>query len=253
MRAHGMMKQRQHAVSAAVGASVANRTSGAASDHITLCREPIHTGGPGAICVMFYRPRRSGARAYSRSHRRAGIGACCRTITQARLRRLPNSASNSARPTVTVRPFGSGTAPPAASTAATRSRSAVRYASTSDSISRTRTTALREPKVKEIATVQSQKPVLNRINSPKDWHSSVADQLLRDARIGGYDPALGSNLTFYPADVHCPSCYCSRHIVRFDERRSMNAFVVSGLIKRGERQSGAGWPSRGHFEGEPTR
>jgi hypothetical protein len=34
------------------------------------------------------------------------------------------------RPTVTVRPSGRGTASPAVSTAATRSRSAVRYAST---------------------------------------------------------------------------------------------------------------------------
>jgi hypothetical protein len=70
----------------------------------------------------------------SRSHRRAGIGACRRTITQARLRRWPSRESNSTRPRVTVRPSGRRTAPPAASTAATRSRSAVRYASTSDSM-----------------------------------------------------------------------------------------------------------------------
>ncbi len=70
------------------------------------------------------------------SHRRAGIGACRRTTTHARRRRSPNSASNSARPTVTVRPSGRGTAPPAASTAAAKSRSAVRCAATSDSISR---------------------------------------------------------------------------------------------------------------------
>jgi hypothetical protein len=72
------------------------------------------------------------------SHRRAGMGACFLMTTHARLRRSPIRASNSARLTVTVRPSGRGTAPPAASTAATRSHFAIRYASTSDSISRMR-------------------------------------------------------------------------------------------------------------------
>src|SRR6266550_603056 len=62
-------------------------------------------------------------------HRRGGIGAFLRMVTQARLQRPPSRASNSARPTVTMRPSGSGTAPPAASTAATSSRSAARYIS----------------------------------------------------------------------------------------------------------------------------
>jgi len=39
-------------------------------------------------------------------HRRAGIGTCRRMMTHTRLRRSPSSASNSARPTVTVRPSG---------------------------------------------------------------------------------------------------------------------------------------------------
>jgi hypothetical protein len=64
--------------------------------------------------------------AFSRSHRRAGIGAFFLIKIHTRLRRSPNNASNSARPTVTVRPSGKGTGPPSASTAATRSRSAVR-------------------------------------------------------------------------------------------------------------------------------
>jgi hypothetical protein len=54
---------------------------------------------------------------YSRSHRRAGIGACFLMMTHARLRCSLSSARNSARPTVTVRPSGRGTVPPAASTA----------------------------------------------------------------------------------------------------------------------------------------
>jgi hypothetical protein len=44
----------------------------------------------------------------SDNHRRAGIGACFLITTHARLRRSPSSASNSARPTVTVRPSGKG-------------------------------------------------------------------------------------------------------------------------------------------------
>ena len=67
-------------------------------------------------------------------HRRDGKGASLRIITQARLRCRSRILSNSARPTVTVRPSGKGTLPPAASTAATRSRSAIKYASTSSSI-----------------------------------------------------------------------------------------------------------------------
>ena len=46
---------------------------------------------------------------YSHSHPRVGIGACFLMMTHARLRRSPSSASNSARPTVTVRPSGRGT------------------------------------------------------------------------------------------------------------------------------------------------
>jgi hypothetical protein len=68
-------------------------------------------------------------------HRCDGMGACFLMTTHARLRRWLNSASNSARPTLTVRPSGRATAPPANSTAATRWRSAARYASTSDAIS----------------------------------------------------------------------------------------------------------------------
>jgi hypothetical protein len=39
---------------------------------------------------------RAAMRGYSRSHRRAGIGACFLMMTHARLERSPNSASNSA-------------------------------------------------------------------------------------------------------------------------------------------------------------
>jgi hypothetical protein len=53
------------------------------------------------------------------NHRRGGIGAFFLMTTHARLRRWLKNASNSARPTVTARPSGRGTAPPANSTAAT--------------------------------------------------------------------------------------------------------------------------------------
>jgi hypothetical protein len=87
-------------------------------------------------------------------------------MTHARLRRSPGNASNSARPTVTMRPSESSTAPPAASTAATRSCSAVRYASTSDTIScMSVTNALRVSTVNETTAAQSQKPLFSRINS----------------------------------------------------------------------------------------
>jgi hypothetical protein len=42
-------------------------------------------------------------------HRRVGIGACFLMMTHARLHRPLGSASNSARPTVTVRPSDRGT------------------------------------------------------------------------------------------------------------------------------------------------
>jgi hypothetical protein len=60
------------------------------------------------------------------SHRIDGIGGFLRMVTHALLRRSPSIASNSARPVETVRPSHNATAPPAPSTAATRSRSAIR-------------------------------------------------------------------------------------------------------------------------------
>jgi hypothetical protein len=100
------------------------------------------------------------------AHRRAGIGACFLMMTHARLPRSPSSASNSARPTVTVRPSGSGTAPPAASTAATSWRSAIKVGLDKGlDLAHERTNALGAPTVNEITAAQSQKPGFNRINS----------------------------------------------------------------------------------------
>jgi hypothetical protein len=78
-------------------------------------------------------PRRGSARLRlpPRRHRRIFL-----TITHARRRCRPGTASNSARPVETVRPSWSSTVPLEASTAAAKSRSAARYVSTSSSISR---------------------------------------------------------------------------------------------------------------------
>jgi hypothetical protein len=80
---------------------------------------------------------------------------------------------------VTVRPSGNGTVPPAASTAATSSRSAIKYASTSRSIPCMRGRLLSATRdVKQIGRLQSQKRVTNRINSIEQVASSVADALM---------------------------------------------------------------------------
>jgi hypothetical protein len=73
-----------------------------------------------------------------RLQRPGGIVPLLRMITHARLQRLPSWPLNSARPTVTVRPSGSGTAATISSTTASSSRFAARYVSTSRSISRIR-------------------------------------------------------------------------------------------------------------------
>jgi hypothetical protein len=145
--------------------------------------------------------------AYSRSHRRAGIGgACRRTITQARLRRSASRALNSARPTVTVRPSGRGTEPPAASTATTKSRSAIRYASTSESILHMpSTSALDAANVKETTRSQSRKPVLNRINSSQGrpgrvdarTRASVLPQWRSQNELGAAAASLPGPLRFH--------------------------------------------------------
>jgi hypothetical protein len=59
-------------------------------------------------------------RALADTQRPGGIDAFFRITTQARRRRRPRTASNSARPVETVRPSDRATCPPAASTAAAR-------------------------------------------------------------------------------------------------------------------------------------
>jgi hypothetical protein len=98
--------------------------------------DDIMWGRPKAALVTFRPQKFQTLRAFAGSlhsiragterarHRRGGIGVCLRAVTHAGLRRSPNSASNSARPTVMVRASGRGRALPAATMAAIRLRSA---------------------------------------------------------------------------------------------------------------------------------
>jgi hypothetical protein len=120
-------------------------------------------------------------------HRLSGIDAFLRTVTHARLHRPLGSASNSARPTVTVRPSGNGTAPPRASTAATRSLSAARHVSTSDAMSRMSELPLSTRiRYKKIATAQSQKYVAKQINSTERLARTGAYRLLTRPNVVGH-------------------------------------------------------------------
>ena len=88
-------------------------------------------------------------------HRGAGIGAFLRIVSQARFRRPPSRTSNSARPTVTVRPSRHG----AARRVHGRDQVAFRDQVCLDEgldVAHARTTALRAGKVKEKPRLQSE-------------------------------------------------------------------------------------------------
>ena len=88
-------------------------------------------------------------------HRRRGIGAFLRIVTQARQGRPPSRASNAARPTVTVRPSRHG----AARRVHGRDQVAFRDQVCLDEgldVAHARTTALRAGKVKEKPRLQSE-------------------------------------------------------------------------------------------------